>query len=180
MKISIAIQKLIHDWNSPNYIMLVGPPGIGKSTFIKKLLERVEISNEPIHIASTDDIIEIKAAEAGLTYSEMFHQVNQKVIKREMEAGIELAFEGDMNIIHDQTNMSRNSRASKLCIIPDNYQKICVNFTVDDKILQQRLDDRAKLTGKIIPPFVMKSMLNNYEAPDKNEGFNLIIQVETN
>ena len=179
MKNSDAIHQLIKNFKSPAYIMLVGPPGVGKSTFIKQYLNHIGMAKMNFHVASTDDIIEKIAAENGRTYSETFHNVNQKLIKKEMEVGIKQAFQDNISIIHDQTNMSRKSRASKLINIPDNYQKICLNFILDEKVLMERLDNRAKLTGKTIPQFVMKSMLNNYEVPTEAEGFNLIIQVET-
>ena len=155
--------------------MMVGVPGVGKSTFLKRLLAGLD---EKTYIASTDDLIEVYAAKHGLTYSEAFHKCNQKQLKRDMEAGIEKAFHTKTSIFHDQTNMSRKSRASKLEPIPDGYFKICLNFTVDDKILLQRLDDRAKATGKVIPPFVLKNMFDNYDRPSTTEGFDLIIKID--
>lgn len=175
MKTSTAIQRILQSWSSPSYVMMVGAPGVGKSTFIKILREQL---HEKIHIASTDDLLEIEAARLGLTYSEAFHKVNQKKLKQDMEAGIELAFHANMSIFHDQTNMSRKARVSKLAPVPLNYTKICLNFTVDDKVLQVRLDERARLIGKVIPPFVLKNMFNTYVTPSKDEGFNLIIEVD--
>jgi len=177
MKTSLAIQHLIKNFKSPAYIMLVGPPGVGKSTFVEQFLEQADVND--FHIASTDDIIEKLGVSFGQTYSETFSQVDHKNIKRQMEVEIELAFQNNINIIHDQTNMSLKSRASKLISIPDNYQKICLNFILDGKVLLERLDNRAKLTGKMIPGYVMRSMLASYEVPTEAEGFNLIINVET-
>jgi len=176
MKTFLAIQQLIKTFKSPTYIMLVGPPGVGKSTFIKEFLKQVD-NKCHFHIASTDNLIEIKATEQGITYNDYFHIVDHKKLRREMEAGIELAFHADISIIHDQTNMSKKSRASKLYCIPDNYQKFCLNFKLNEKTLQERLDNRGKLTGKTIPDFVVKSMLSNYEEPSKLEGFDFIFEI---
>lgn len=157
------------------YIMMVGVPGSGKSTFITKLLAEV---TEQIHVASTDDLLELEAKRLGLTYSEVFHRVNQKTIKREMEAAIDIAIQRGQTIIHDQTNMSRKSRAGKLKSVPSKYVKVCLNFTVDDRVLEARLEKRASETGKVIPPFVLKNMFYSYNPPSRDEGFDLIIEVD--
>jgi len=175
LKPSTAIAHLLSNWVSPSYIMLVGPPAVGKSTFLSKFLKEI---HEKFYIASTDDLVEREAARLRLTYSEAFNKCNQKSLKREMEDGIEKAILTRTNVIHDQTNMGRKSRAGKLKSVPESYNRICLNFTVDDRVLQQRLDERAKLTGKVIPPSVMKNMFDSYNAPLKDEGFDLIIEVD--
>lgn len=175
MKPNQAIQKLKTIWQSPSYVMMMGVPGVGKSTFLKKFLEDF---NELYFIASTDNLIEAEATKLGLTYSEVFHKVNQKTIKREMETGITNAVHARKTIFHDQTNMGRKSRVSKLELIPAHYNKICLNFTVNDKILYERLANRAVTTGKNIPEFVIKQMFNSYNAPSKSEGFNLILEID--
>lgn len=174
---SNAIARLQQTWESPSYIMMVGVPGVGKSSFIKKFREQ---HKDLIHVASTDDLLEVEAARMGMTYSDAFLKVSQKVLKRAMEAEIKNAISERKTIFHDQTNMSRKARGSKLAAIPDYYKKICLNFTVDDKILYERLNERARLTGKVIPEFVIKNMFNSYQAPSKAEGFSLIIEVDNN
>lgn len=175
MKPSMAILKLVQSWESPSYVMMVGVPGVGKSTFLKKLLNELHAD---VHVASTDDLVEAEAAKMGLTYSEAFHKVNQKTVKRAMEAGIEKAIHARKSIFHDQTNMGRKSRVSKLAVVPATYNKICLNFTVDDRVLKERLEKRATDTGKVIPPMVLKNMFDNYVAPSREEGFNLIIEID--
>ena len=175
MKPSVAIQKLIDSWSSPSYAMMVGVPGVGKSTFLKKFLALI---HEQYFIASTDDILEVEAKRLGLTYSEAFHKVNQKKIKREMEDGIAKAISAGKSIFHDQTNMGRKSRVSKLKNVPDFYKKVCLNFSVDDKVLAERLEARAISTGKIISPFVLKNMFSSYVAPSREEGFDQILEID--
>lgn len=175
MNPSTVIQRLLQHWESPSYVMMVGAPGVGKSTFLKKLLNEL---HEPVHIASTDDLIEREAARLGINYSDAFHKVNQKTIKQQMEAEIQKAIHARKNIFHDQTNMGRKTRVSKLSVVPAEYFKICLNFTVDDKVLKDRLEKRAIATGKVIPPHVLKNMFDTYVAPSRKDGFNLIIEID--
>jgi len=175
MKPNVAIQRLLGSWTSPCYVMMVGAPGSGKSTFIKKFVANI---TDQFIVASTDDLIEEAAKKMGLTYSQAWDKVNQKTIKKQMDANIAAAIHARKTIFHDQTNMGSKKRSSQLAIVPESYFKICLDFTVDDKVLKERLDVRAKQTGKIIPPFVLKNMLNSYVAPSKNEGFDLILDID--
>lgn len=178
MKTSIAIQRLLQEWKNPSYVMMVGAPGVGKSTFLKTLISQANGLCSPYITASTDDLVEDEAKKMGLTYSEAFHKVNQKTIKRAMEESIVNAIHARKNIFHDQTNMGRKSRVSKLAVVPSTYNKICLNFTVDDSVLKERLNNRAALTGKVIPSHVLKNMFDSYVCPNKNEGFDIILEID--
>ena len=46
--------------------------------------------------------------------------------------------------------------------------------TPEEKELQRRLNSRP---GKVIPPDVVKSMIDNFEEPTKEEGFDEIVAV---
>ena len=63
MKPSAVIHRLQEVWKKPTFVMMVGVPGSGKSTFLKKFME---ITFDDIHVASTDDLIEVYAAEHGI------------------------------------------------------------------------------------------------------------------
>ena len=177
MNIQEALSCIRQTFQPPSYIMLVGVPGSGKSTFIKHFKESFDIK---IHIASTDDLLEVEAARMGLTYSDAFFKVSQKILKKEMENEIKKSIDCNTTIIHDQTNMSVKARRTKLSVIPGHYKRFCLDFKVDKLILKQRLDERAELTGKVIPPFVMSNMFSQYQVPTKEEGFDLIIEVNNN
>ena len=176
MKPSLTIQRISALLEaSPTFLMLVGVPGSGKSTFIQKL---IEVTGQDIVIASTDDLIEAAAQRQGTTYSEIFGTLNFKQLKAQMNSTIDQAVSKLQHVALDQTNMSKKSRASKLRDIPETYKKACLNFTVDDKVLRQRLDERAKRTGKVIPDFVLKNMFNTYQPPSRDEGFHHIFEID--
>lgn len=174
MKPSAVIHRLQEIWTEPTFIMMVGAPGTGKSTFLKKFSEA---SGHLVHVASTDDLIEVYAAEHGITYSEAFNRINFKTIKNQMTFEMSQAIVAKKNIALDQTNMTKKSRTSKMKDVPDSYLKVCLDFTVDDKVLKERLRIRAETTGKVIPPFVMGSMFKSYQPPSKDEGFHHIINI---
>lgn len=158
-------------------IMLIGPPGSGKSTYINDLLmikNALCNDNYKVVVISTDDIFEELAKDAGITYTEAFDKFSFKEIEREMFNRLDTAIKENRDIIIDQTNMSVKSRARKLQKFPSNYHKEAVVFNVDRVELDRRLNEREKETGKIIPKFVVDSMLRSYQEPTKAEGFDLI------
>lgn len=146
----------------PNFYMLIGVPGAGKSTWRAK-------HNGPT-VASSDDYIDAVAANAGKTYSEVFRDAASTANKYALESAKAGFARGD-DVIWDQTNTSRKSRASKLAIVPKNYRKIAVFFPTPPD-LRERLAGRP---GKFIPEPVILSMINALEVPTKEEGFDEII-----
>ena len=78
-------------------------------------------------------------------------------------------------MIWDQTNVSKKSRAPKLAMVPDHYEKIAVVFaTPDDEELQRRLGSRP---GKSIPAHIVMGMASSLQQPTYDEGFDDIINV---
>lgn len=157
----------------PLYLMTVGLPGSGKSTFLKKVIDEIG----PLEIASTDDLIDREADKLGITYSEAFKRINFKTLQKEARQTVEKAVLAKKNIANDQTNCGTKSRRTKLETIPSAYYKIALVFDVPDNVLRQRLDKRAEETGKIIPPYVVSQMAANWNHPTKSEGFDEIIEI---
>lgn len=153
-------------------IMLIGLPGSGKSTFIKKLNQH----NDYV-VISSDDIIEELAALEGKTYTDVFDK-HVGFATKEMFRRAEEAIRQNKKVIWDQTNMNSKNRRKKLAMFPKEYVKKAVIFSIDNLELKRRLDKRAKETGKTIPAHIMKSMANSYEAPTKAEGFSQIFWVK--
>jgi predicted kinase len=155
--------------------MLVGVPGSGKSTFVDSQIDNEADRDESIFIASTDNLIEYYAKSSWRTYNEVFKE-RIKEAELAMYRDVMDAVAAGRNIIWDQTNLTRKTRAKKLVLIPDFYEKIAVVFpTPDEAELKRRLDSRP---GKTIPAHIVKSMIDTMERPEKDEGFDTIMDFE--
>lgn len=148
----------------PRLYMLVGVPGSGKSTWVERQIEQMD----KYYIASTDRLIEIAAIQRGATYNEVFKE-NIGYAEKAMLTHVKDAIMYGYDIIWDQTNISRKSRAKKLAVIPDTYEKIAVFFpTPETGELDRRLASRP---GKTIPPYVIDGMVEMLEQPMVADGF---------
>lgn len=152
----------------PKLYMLIGVPGSGKSTWQKN-----SESARKAYLASTDMFIELYAALNHKTYDEVFKEVIKSAEKYMYEL-VMTAVKNGGDIVWDQTNLNRKTRAKKLIMIPDHYEKIAIVFPVPDD-LEKRLANRP---GKTIPYHVMKSMMDGFEYPQMDEGFNSIIRAD--
>lgn len=168
---TLLVNRLLEIASAPQplYMILIGAPGSGKSTFIKALSERLNLT-----VGSTDDQIDAYAAKNGMTYSQAFGKLNFKTLKREMEATLQEASKRGRHCVVDQTNMGRKQRKDKLAWASPQHAKVAIDFDVPDKVLIERCDARAAATGKVIPRAVLFSMLKNHEAPTRDEGFDYV------
>ena len=148
--------------------MLVGVPGSGKSTWVNNQ----SWASKCVYLSS-DKFIEDYATSVNKTYNEVFGEyvktATDLLTKRAITTNV-----AETDAIWDQTNMSIKSRASKLKLFPC-YKKIAVVFrTPDDDELARRLASRP---GKHISDAVIKSMINNFQMPTLEEGFDDIWNV---
>ena len=145
--------------------MLIGVPASGKSTW----LANQEWAKD-IPVVSSDRFIDEYAAKEGKTYNDVFADY-VKIATRLMDNQVEICKANNTDIIWDQTNISAKSRKSKLAKL-EGYEKIAVVFkTPEPAELSKRLASRP---GKNIPANVIDSMIDNFEMPTEEEGFNEI------
>lgn len=151
---------------SPQVIMLIGVPGSGKSTYIKKFL--TDNSDKHYVLLSTDDILTALGDEEGLDYSQAFAKYMKQADKK-FKIQFSQAKNTNSNIIIDRTNLTTKGRSKFLSQLPSTYHKVAVVFEVDPKEIQQRLIKREIETGKHIPDFVVKNMTASYQPPTNAE-----------
>lgn len=160
----------------PQFYMLVGAPGTGKSTWTRNFLSKT--SDEYVVISSDDIIVEWgKLIDPNMSYADAFRKVDMKTVQKELNDRLMSAIADNKNIIWDQTNLTAKSRKGRVSRIPRVYRKTCVVFKLENDLLFQRLDRRAKEEGKFIPRKVVDDMLKSFEEPVVSEGFDKIIYV---
>jgi predicted kinase len=152
----------------PTLYMLVGVAGSGKSTW----LANQGFDPSRVRIISTDNIIERCAQEQGKTYSEVFRD-EIKPATSQMNAELRQATKDRVDIVWDQTNLTKKSRAAKLASIPEDYHKVAVFFATPDATeLKRRLASRP---GKTIPANIVLGMQSQLEPPSTEEGFDKVM-----
>lgn len=152
----------------PTLYMLIGVPAAGKSTWVESVM-----GNDAVYVSS-DYFVDKFAEKMGKTYSEVFADVAPRAT-RLMLRRLERADRNGQDIVWDQTNTSVKARGRKLRMLP-HYNKIAVVFPTPDKdVLDARLANRP---GKTIPAHVMKTMIDSFAYPTKDEGFDEIWHIE--
>jgi predicted kinase len=146
----------------PEIVFLVGLPGSGKSTYIRKHLRGYTV-------VSNDEIVEKYAKKWKVNYTEAWNKLDFSVVLREVEAIFQKAVRENKNIVVDNTNLTVKSR--KKFPTPLNYRRMAIVLGTDEKTRQEYIEKRKKETGKDIPADVIKKMKEIYVKPSKSEGF---------
>ena len=151
----------------PFVMLLVGPTLSGKSTWIRN-------NYPPINVISRDEIVMEVAGTRD--YNKAFETVDQKLVDRVLAERLTGANLTKTSTIVDMTNMTVKRRAQTLRYFDDSFYKIAVVFPIlSDEQYQMRNIDRNSKENKWIPPSVIKSMIDSYQYPTIEEGFDNII-----
>lgn len=152
----------------PVAYILVGVPASGKSTWAETRQSLIDCD-----YISSDIFIEECAREKGVSYSEAFDEAIKPAISKMLDE-LEKSVLACRDIIWDQTSTTIASRAKKLNLLR-SYHKVAVVFkTPDEEEHRRRLSLRE---GKTIPEEVLKEMIENFEQPTIEEGFDEILYV---
>lgn len=154
----------------PVCYILVGPPGVGKTTFVQKHLENVEV-------LSTDNILLAIAKEEGITYNEAFEKHFGKA-QAQFDAKMTDCIVNKKSFVVDRTNLTVKTRRRTLSRLSNDYTSTAFVFSVPpvDELVE-RITKRAEENTQFVPRFVIEDMLKKYEAPTSLEGFGMIIHV---
>jgi predicted kinase len=151
----------------PKCYMLVGLPGVGKSTLSAKMLEE----NPKLIIVSTDQYVEDYAKKHNKKYNEVIRETSEDA-KKWMSLQIKKTINLKLDFIWDQTNVISSSRKKKISMLSQNkYDIIALVFELSDDELNKRLTKRLSQNGKKIPQKIIENMKQEYTRPSYSEGF---------
>lgn len=159
------------------YYAFVGLPASGKSTFRDHLTKNFRIAQRPYVICSSDDIIDDIAKERGETYDQVF-DVAAPIAKKRMEGQRDIALMTNIDIFHDQPNLSVKKRKEWLSMIPDTWEKIALVFEVLPERKAVWNNRLAARPGKTISQHVLFNMEKSYVVPTEAEGFDAVIFIQ--
>lgn len=147
----------------PNFIMLIGLPGSGKSTYREQFDGYVQLS--------TDDLIEAEAYKQRTTYDKVWASYVDTATKI-MNERLITALQRKTSVIFDRTNLTVKARRKVLSQVSKDYVKTAVYFEIDEVVRQSRMAGRV---GKFIPAAADAQMRAWYVRPTFDEGFDYII-----
>ena len=142
-----------------NFVMLVGLPAAGKSTYAKNLVEN------GFEWISSDNLRE-----------EMYNNVNacskeeNQGIFKEMENRTLNFLNSGISVCYDATNLNAKRRERLLKKLPDNIYKQCVVIVPPYETCIERNWHRERR----VPLEVINRMIRNFEPPSYEEGWDTI------
>ena len=163
----------------PICTVMVGLPGLGKSTHVEHELKIYDVTDTDVTVYSTDDYIESVAAKKGKTYDEVFSETIGEATGR-MDEYLRYAIKDGRDVIWDQTNIGIGKRKKIINRMKQaGYQVRCIciappeaSHIDDQKEWKYRLVNRK---GKTIPEHIMANMIKSYVTPSTKEGFDMVV-----
>ena len=145
-----------HSGNKPEFIMLVGLPGSGKSTLIKRYKEYKVHSSDDIREELTGDIN--RQDINSLVFKTLHNRVKEDLLNGQ-------------SVIYDATNLNRKRRKAflqELNNIP--CWKYCLLIATPFEVCLERNSQRDRK----VPYNVIERMYKNFDIPWYNEGWDNI------
>ena len=151
----------------PFVMILIGPTLSGKSTYIKENYPNTKV-------ISRDEIV--MEVHGSRDYNLAFKEVNHKEVDRILADRLRDSNSLRESVIIDMTNMVIKRRLSTLNNFDENFSRIAVVFPIlSEEEYNRRNECRNINENKWIPPAVIKSMIDSYQAPSDEEGYDSII-----
>ena len=151
----------------PFVMMLIGPTLSGKSTYIRNNYPNTEV------ISRDEIVMEVFGSR---DYNLAFKEVDQKEVDRVLAKRLKDANDLKTSVIIDMTNMTVKRRMATLRYFDKDFSRLAVVFPIlsDEEYTKRNIDRKSK-ENKWIPPFVIKSMIDSYQEPTLEEGYDRII-----
>lgn len=154
--------------------ILVGPPCVGKSTYLKSI--------DYDFVISSDDVVDLLSSQAGIQYHEFFKLPMRAKIRNQHNKIFQQLIVESKNFTHvvwDLTNLTKKARKAIFKHYPSvTFNAVVFDFLGNEKTILERNQLRFKQQGKLIDERVIKSMLSSYEPVELKEGFDNIKIIE--
>lgn len=149
--------------HKPTFWLLIGIPGAGKSTTVKKIQQK----DPNVIVVCPDEY----RKQLGGTYN---HFADDKKIWNEMcPTDIRLNLARGQSVIFDATNVAKKRRKAILNWIDGDVNKVAVVVEVDAETAKKQ--NKMREPDKQVPDHVIDRMLSQFQYPEKSEGFDKIL-----
>lgn len=148
--------------------ILIGVPMSGKSTWIKNNYPNTKV------ISRDNIVLEVHGSN---DYNKAFKEVNHKEVDKLLNSRLISASQSNEDVIIDMTNMTSKRRKSTLRHFTNFYKEAIVFPILSDDEYERRNNIRTVTENKSIPLSILKSMMDTYEPPTKEEGFDDIVNL---
>lgn len=153
--------------------VFVGPPCVGKSTYLKKI--------DYDFVISSDDVVEILCERAGIQYHDFFtYPSNSRIKKEHNKIFKQLIIESKKytHVVWDLTNLTKKARKRIFNHYPQAiFKAVVFDYQGNESLILKRNQLRFKQHGKYVDEIVIKDMFLSYEPVSQSEGFNYIATV---
>lgn len=156
------------------YIM-IGPPGVGKSSFLRP----------DSNVVSSDDYLESVAKLKGITYAEAFADNIKDSDRYAKEAYRRFLYLNQFPIYVDRTNLTVKGRAYWFNVLLAEWSKkigkppevVALDFKYIPEIHDEWRAKRNAEGNKVISQEVFDRLYSAYVPPTLDEGFSQIINI---
>lgn len=162
--------------SKPICTIMIGLPGLGKSTIVNFSLGIYDRIEMPVFVYSTDNYIENIAKMLGLTYNDVFAETIKEATEM-CNDGLDNAVAEGLDIVWDQTNLAIKKRKK----IIDRMKKAgyqvrgeCLMPPKTDEDMTEWNHRLVNRPGKTIPNHVIANMMESFVEPTIEEGFDMI------
>lgn len=153
--------------------LMMGQPGAGKSTYIKKLIGGELMGRKKVCISR--DTIRFSMVAEDEPYFSKEKEVFDEFIKQ-----INEALEKGYTVFADATHLNKASRTKVLRKITAKRQETNVIWIRTDLETSLKQNEQRKGTRTYVPQDAIERMYHNIEEPTSEEGINKIFCIENN
>lgn len=143
-----------------SFLMLVGIPASGKSTFTEEIME----GRDDVVLVSSDKIREELLGDVN-------NQDSNTNVFTEMTKRTKSALQNGQHVIYDATNLNRKKRRGLLQQLPKNTYKTVVYMATSHKTSSIQNMNRER----VVPTDVIDRMYKNLQIPIYAEGWDNIV-----